>query len=41
LVLHCAESGEEQADQNRDDCDNDEQLNEGEGVGVMRSLQGV
>ena len=38
LVLNCFESGEEQADQNRDDRDDDEQLDESEGVCVMWSL---
>jgi hypothetical protein len=32
LVLNCFESGEEQANQNCDDCDNDQQLDESEGA---------
>ena len=35
LVLNCFESGEEQADQDRDDRDDDQQLDESEGAGVM------
>ena len=35
LVLNCFESGEEQADQNRDDRDDDQQLDESERAGVF------
>jgi len=35
LVLNCAESGEEQTDQNRNDRDDDQQLDESKGVGVF------
>jgi hypothetical protein len=41
LVLNGFESGEEQANQNRDDGDDDKQLNESEGMRVTRSSQGV
>jgi hypothetical protein len=34
LPLNCFECGEKQADQDRNDCDNDQQLNESEGVGA-------
>ena len=34
LVLDCFEGGEEQADQDRNDCDDDEQLDESERAGV-------
>ena len=36
LVLDCFERGEKQANQNRDDCDDDQQLNEGEGAGLWQ-----
>jgi hypothetical protein len=32
LILHGFESGKEQTDQNRNDCDNDQQLDESEGA---------
>jgi hypothetical protein len=32
LVLDCFERGEEQANQNRNDCDDNEEFNEGEGA---------
>ena len=35
LVLNCLESGKEQADQNRNDCDNDQQLDESEGAMIV------
>ena len=34
LVLNCFESGKEQTDQNRNDCDNNQQLDESEGTFV-------